>query len=307
MMWDVPQDNPATPTIYEGDANGDGFISPRADEFIELVNTGTEPLDISGYQIKRRGGYLIFTFPAGVVLNPNEFTVVFGGVGAGGFGGNFPPDLKLFAAKPGQADSGFADPTSTDLLGAGDNVVIFDPAQNATIAEIYWGNATPLSNGAIKTEPPNTVGNKVIQGDIAQSVTRNPDVTGLWDLHSEATSGLLYSPGAFKDNPYLEVKGNRHEGDIPSTFLVYQNYPNPFNPETTFKLDLPTSVQVTVTIYNTLGQVVRTLYKGNLNAGTYSFTWNSRNDYGVLSPSGIYFYKIQAGDYSSMKKMILMK
>lgn len=307
VMWDVPQDNPATPTIYEGDANGDGFISPRADEFIELVNTGTEPLDIGGYQIKRRAGHVIFTFPAGVVLNPNEITVVFGGVGPGGFGGNFPPTLQLFAAKPGQADSGFADPTSTDLQGAGDNVVVVNSSLNAPVAEIYWGTAAPLSSGAIKTEPPNTVGNKIIQGDIAQSVTRNPDITGLWDLHSEATSGILYSPGANKDNPYLEVKGDSHLEEIPSTFRVYQNYPNPFNPETTFKLDLPRSTQVSITIYNTLGQVVRTLYHGDMNAGTHSFSWDSRNDYGLPSPSGIYFYKVQAGDYSSMNKMILMK
>ncbi len=306
LMWDVTRDDAGTPDINEGDANGDGTRSPRGDEFVELVNTGAEPLDISGYQILRRGGYLVFTFPGSVVLNPGEYTVVFGGVGPDGFGSQFPPSLQMFASKPGEADSGFADLTSTNLLSAADNVVVVNPANNDTIAEIYWGTATPVSTVAIKTEPPNTVGDQTITGAVAQSVTRNPDLTGLWDLHTQAAPGIYHSPGAPADNPYVGIKGKEGK-TIPVSYMLYQNYPNPFNPETTLSFDLPTSGKVTLTIYNTLGQVVKTLYDGNFNAGSHSLKWDGHNDYGLSSPSGIYFCKMKAGEYGSVKKMILMR
>jgi photosystem II stability/assembly factor-like uncharacterized protein len=306
VMWDVTRDDAGTPNVNEGDANGDGTRSPRGDEFIELVNTGDTQLDISGYQILRRNGYLVFTFPASVVLDPGEYTVVFGGVGPDGFGPEFPPTLKIFASKPGEADSGFADLTSTNMLSAGDNVVIVNPAASDTIAEIYWGTATPVSSVAMKTEPPNTVDDQIISGAVAQSVTRNPDLTGLWDLHTHAAPGIYHSPGAPSDNPYVGIADKKGK-NVPESYMLYQNYPNPFNPETTVSFDLPASGKVTLTIYNTLGQVVKTLYNGNFNAGSHTVKWDGRNDYGFSSPSGIYFCKMKAGDYNNVKKMILMR
>lgn len=92
-----------------GDANGDGVRSFRADEFIELVNNGVNSVDIGGWTIQQEDEDVVFTFPDNTILQPGEFTVVFGGVGPNGFGPQFPAGLQLFASQQGE-DAGFAHP-----------------------------------------------------------------------------------------------------------------------------------------------------------------------------------------------------
>ena len=94
----------------------------------------------------------------------------------------------------------------------------------------------------------------------------------------------------------------------PEVYALADNYPNPFNPETTLKYQLPESADVTLEIYNMLGQVVRTLVNEQQSAGRYSIQWDARNDNGHSLSSGIYFYRIQAGgEFASVKKMLLVK
>ena len=90
--------------------------------------------------------------------------------------------------------------------------------------------------------------------------------------------------------------------NIPQSFFVDQNYPNPFNPSTTIRFGLPSSSYVTAKLFNLLGQEVATLYEGQLQAGEHKLLFEATN-----LTSGIYFYRIQAGDYLGMKRMILMK
>jgi len=90
--------------------------------------------------------------------------------------------------------------------------------------------------------------------------------------------------------------------EIPDKFLLLQNYPNPFNPETNIKFNLPENSYVSLRVYDILGKEVSTVVSGNLNSGSYSYVFNA----GSL-PSGIYFYKIAAGKYSDVKKMVLLK
>ncbi|MCK4311596.1 MAG: T9SS type A sorting domain-containing protein, partial [Candidatus Cloacimonetes bacterium] len=88
---------------------------------------------------------------------------------------------------------------------------------------------------------------------------------------------------------------------------LYQNYPNPFNPETVIKYQLPVTSRVQLKIYNIKGQLVKTLVSEEQNAGQYSVTWNSRDNFNRPIASGIYFYKLKAGNYEKVKKMILLK
>lgn len=88
----------------------------------------------------------------------------------------------------------------------------------------------------------------------------------------------------------------------PNTYLLSQNYPNPFNPSTTIKYSVPTAQLVTLKVYNLLGQEVATLVNEMQNAGNYI----AKFDASSLS-SGIYFYTLKAGNFTSTKKMILMK
>jgi hypothetical protein len=96
-------------------------------------------------------------------------------------------------------------------------------------------------------------------------------------------------------------------GLVPSEFALSQNYPNPFNPTTLIKYQLPENAKVSLTIYNSLGQVVRNLVDADKEAGYYEATWDGRNGNGVQVTSGIYFYRIDAGSFTQTRKMILMK
>jgi hypothetical protein len=94
---------------------------------------------------------------------------------------------------------------------------------------------------------------------------------------------------------------------IPKTYEIYQNYPNPFNPVTNIRYGLPRLSQVKIEIFNILGQKVRTLVNEQKEAGYYTAIWSGRNDYDAKVGSGIYIYRIQAGDFVRVKRMVLMK
>ena len=93
----------------------------------------------------------------------------------------------------------------------------------------------------------------------------------------------------------------------PEEFSLHQNYPNPFNPVTTLRYDLPENGHVNVIIYDMLGKQVKTLINQTQDAGYRSIIWDATNDYGKPVSAGIYLYQIQAGEYISTKKMVLLK
>ena len=95
--------------------------------------------------------------------------------------------------------------------------------------------------------------------------------------------------------------------DVPDTFSIAQNYPNPFNPETTIPYALPQSVHVRLVIYNVLGQEIRTLVNEIKPAGYYRVVWDNKDDFGKSVSSGIYLYRIVAGDFVETKKLLLLK
>ncbi|GBD92514.1 starch binding domain protein [bacterium BMS3Abin05] len=97
------------------------------------------------------------------------------------------------------------------------------------------------------------------------------------------------------------------ENLLPTRYSLKQNYPNPFNPTTEINYDLPKTSKVRLTIYNMLGQKVATLVNARMPAGSYTATWNGRNDRGLLLGSGLYFYQLDAGSFKTTKKMLLMK
>ena len=94
---------------------------------------------------------------------------------------------------------------------------------------------------------------------------------------------------------------------IPLKYILHQNYPNPFNPITTLQYDLPENGLVNVTVYDMLGRQVKTLINQTQEAGYKSVIWNATNDYGKPVSAGVYLYQIQAGEYISTKKMVLLK
>ncbi|MCX6174130.1 MAG: T9SS type A sorting domain-containing protein [Ignavibacteriales bacterium] len=98
------------------------------------------------------------------------------------------------------------------------------------------------------------------------------------------------------------VVGIDNEKGFPLEYLLGQNYPNPFNPSSTISFAIPKSSHVSIKVYDLLGKEMKTLVDKELLAGNHEISFN-----GSVLPSGIYFYKIRAGDFTRTKKMILMK
>ncbi len=90
-------------------------------------------------------------------------------------------------------------------------------------------------------------------------------------------------------------------------FLLEQNYPNPFNPETDIRFQLPHASQVTVKIFNVLGEEVRTLVEARFEAGYHNVRWDGKDKNGKPAASGVYFYELRAGNFSQVKKMSLLR
>ncbi|GAB5409588.1 MAG: hypothetical protein BalsKO_19530 [Balneolaceae bacterium] len=100
----------------------------------------------------------------------------------------------------------------------------------------------------------------------------------------------------------LVTNNENEQTSAPKKFRLNQNYPNPFNPTTNIEFNLIEASIVSLTVFNALGQEVATLIDSNLNAGAHSITWNASN-----SPSGIYFYRLRAGNFVQTNKMLLLK
>jgi flagellar hook assembly protein FlgD len=96
-------------------------------------------------------------------------------------------------------------------------------------------------------------------------------------------------------------------GSAPETFELLQNYPNPFNPTTTFSFSLPVSSAVKLEVFNILGQRVTTLVDKEMAAGVHSVSWDSRDLAGRSVATGVYLARFKANDFTSTKKVVVVK
>jgi hypothetical protein len=112
-------------------------------------------------------------------------------------------------------------------------------------------------------------------------------------------------------NPGVTLKFSKvtdiNPGVLPGKFELAQNFPNPFNPDTKIEFAVPQKSQVDLVIYNVMGQKVRTLVSDELDAGWKQVTWDGKDDSGNTVSSGIYLYKLNAGEFVDSKKMTLVK
>jgi Tol biopolymer transport system component len=94
---------------------------------------------------------------------------------------------------------------------------------------------------------------------------------------------------------------------VPSTFQLSQNYPNPFNPGTNIAFTIKQSGHVSIDVYNLAGQKVRNLTSANYAAGEHVVTWDGTDSKGSMVSSGVYFYKMETGEFSETRKMVVLK
>jgi len=126
----------------------------------------------------------------------------------------------------------------------------------------------------------------------------------LWyeEYKNRTIDSLLHDFNNWVDSAFIVTDVHKDQNNLPSGFELYQNYPNPFNPSTTIRFFLPRTEHITLKIFNVLGDEITTLVNGEMPAGEHSIIYNIKN----LS-SGVYLYRLQAGQFIDQKKMVVVK
>ena len=198
----------------------------------------------------------------------------------------------------------------SDYTGAGyESVWIgFHANDNGSWASGWAIDNVILGDGGVMDRE--LIGYKVYRDD---NLLTDPPITETEYLDEEVAIGshtwevvAAYTTGE-SDPAIWEGTVDFTPNTIPNVTKLSGNYPNPFNPTTTINFTTKEAGNVNLTIYNIRGQKVKTLVNDNLDAASHSVVWNGKDDNGKAVSSGVYFYKMQAGKYTSTKKMILMK
>ncbi len=168
---------------------------------------------------------------------------------------------------------------------------------------LRWSTATEVNNKGFQVERKSSTEDwsriAFVDGN---GTTTNPHIYSYADNSAKSGSysyrlKQIDFDGSYKYSNVAEVS---FAGAI--KFELAQNYPNPFNPSTTISFSIPEASNVSLKIFNTLGQEVKTLVNGFKEAGSYKINFDAKN-----LTSGLYFYRIDAGTFSQVKKMMLLK
>jgi hypothetical protein len=223
-----------------------------------------------------------------------------------------PPDMASDAKKcrlsVNNYDSGKLDVSIDveDVSGVycADIVVSYDPS-TLTVADV---SSTSSISGWVFADAAESGKLRIAMAGLSQPAANG----SLVDVSIEAASA-----DAIKELQIVELKlnGGRSRAEIenlPKAFALMPNYPNPFNPETWIPYQITVPANVTVSIYNLNGQIVRRLELGTRMPGSYvnrskAAYWDGRNESGEMVSSGIYFYQLQAGRDAAVRKMVIVK
>ena len=128
---------------------------------------------------------------------------------------------------------------------------------------------------------------------------------GFWRAHVDDALEMFFPAGQSPTEPWPSTQPSQ---DIPSGFHLDQNYPNPFNPGTTIGFFLEQAATVSLTIYNILGQKIRTLFEKNALAGRHSVIWDGKDGNGHQLPSGLYLCRLRIdGEFKDARRMVLLR
>lgn len=222
------------------------------------------------------------------------------------------PDVSLYVLLPATYGSSFVQSRDSIDLGGGNYDI-----ETKTVYFDAFGSIT-MPNGTFSTLRQKTVD----QTDVYQNGTlinsyssKNlnwiaPDAgtfnAGI-DTSAQDTGNVNLDEADLTIINSSSTGVNDNLSNMPVDYKLLQNFPNPFNPTTEISYHLPQNSYVKLEVFNILGQEVSMLVNSNQNAGKYSVTWNGRDKSGNAMPSGIYLYRIQAGNFVSVKKMMLLK
>ncbi|MBN8546878.1 MAG: T9SS type A sorting domain-containing protein [Ignavibacteria bacterium] len=197
--------------------------------------------------------------------------------------------------------------TMNFMMSGGSNIPVeltsFNANADANSVLLTWTTATELNNQGFSVERKKEGGSYTSAGFIAgRGNTLEPSAYSFVDKSLESgkyTYRLkqVDFDGTFKYSNEVEV-----EVGSPSVFALEQNYPNPFNPSTVIKYSIPVDGFVNLTIYNTIGEKIKTIVSSVQKAGSYEVSFDASK-----LASGVYIYRLESGSFSSVKKMILNK
>jgi len=218
----------------------------------------------------------------------------FGGLSYGPFSA-----VESFTVNPGS----FA--PVTPIVGGPNNVLI-----GTTSPVISWALPAALPAGTrfeleVADNPQFTnstlIENINANSKLLQGLTANKSY--FWRVRTKTSDGSYSYYSALGKFKVMDGATDIKEvAEVPREFNLSQNYPNPFNPSTSIRFAIPTDMNVKLDVYNTLGEKVAELVNGPMSAGSYSIAFEASS-----LPSGIYFYRIEAGSNVAVRKMILMK
>ncbi|HOJ03359.1 MAG TPA: choice-of-anchor D domain-containing protein [Bacteroidota bacterium] len=222
-------------------------------------------------------------------------------------------------------DGEFPDGTPLPFTGKGSSVT--KSASRATLYLHVNDNAinarldAPVSvkgvqmdvRGAAISAAPTSSNGTVLAGRSGRVLFYNVDGVQSGDLFTLPVNGMCNVDAANvivadENNNAMDVNVVMvKQGATPAAFTLEQNYPNPFNPSTTISFSVPETMPVRVSVYNSLGNEVRSLFNGVAEAGTHNISWNGTDANGAAVTSGMYFYRMSADGFSAVRSMTLSK
>lgn len=189
--------------------------------------------------------------------------------------------------------------------------VLLNPANGSQFVPINtvfrWTRSTGTQNYhlQIADNPDFTapVVNDSTISDTVKTIAALPeDVTFYWRIRARNISGDSEWTAAWSFQTLVNAIGEEDPNNIPERFQLEQNYPNPFNPETTIRFALPEAADVRLEIFNTAGERVDELIRSRMSPGNYQLRWQAGSQ-----SSGIYYYRLSAGKFVQVKRMIVIK
>ena len=176
-------------------------------------------------------------------------------------------------------------------FGAGSDYITREPGPASILL-------TPLESGSPESYAtdlaPNQVHTAILLGSAGSGKT-------------QSFSLVVFDQNGSRVDATVNTSRTVDAAEVPAEYQLETNYPNPFNPSTQIRYGLPVTSRVSIRIFDATGRIVRNLVDRQDAAGTYTVTWNGETDSGVSLASGLYFYRLVAGDYAATRGMVLAR
>ena len=185
--------------------------------------------------------------------------------------------------------------TPNSNFGGSSNCKVFKSLDTGTVLNTHT-TTRQISEGKLIKEDMMSWSYSYGLGLVYQTDVQLSDMMPVW------TQNLIYAKIDGKEYGTVPLKVNSKDRIVPTSIVLYQNYPNPFNPATIISFDLPTRMFVTLKVYDVLGKEVASIVSGQLEAGNHIRQWNAE---GISS--GVYFCRLQTGNITETKKVLLLK